>query len=282
MKNKPNLFIVGAPKSGTSFLWVLLKNHKDIFFSKNPEKELNFFSYEELKSDSYYKSFKIDTLKRYLNCFKNANNKKYIVDGSVSYFAYPSVPKKIYKFNQDAKIVIIVRNPIKRAVSHYEMDVRMGYADKPLINYILDKTSFPAHYHQYIQNSMYACNIKRYINTFGNKNVFIMNLDFIKDEVSNLYKFLDIDALSTVNIDNKVNKNKMPSNIVSRFFQHNRYIATLLKFIIPKQLVTSLERFMYKEAVPVKISNRELSILDSIIKDDILELQKITNIKLMS
>ena len=282
MKNKPNLFIVGAPKAGTSFLWVLLKNHKDIFFSKNPEKEINFFSYEELKSDSYYKSFKIDTLKRYLNCFKNANNKKYIVDGSVSYFAYPSVPKKIYKFNQDAKIVIIIRNPIKRAVSHYEMDVRMGYADKPLINYILDETSFPAHYHQYIQNSMYACNIKRYINTFGKKNVFIMNLDFIKDEVSNLYKFLDIDELNAGNIDNKVNKNKMPSNIVSRFFQHNRYIATALKFIIPKKLVASLERFMYKEAVPVKISNRESSILDSIFKDDILELQKITNIKLMS
>ena len=282
MKNKPNLFIVGAPKAGTSFLWVLLKNHKDIFFSKNPEKEINFFSYEELKSDSYYKSFKIDTLKRYLNCFKNANNKKYIVDGSVSYFAYPSVPKKIYKFNQDAKIVIIIRNPIKRAVSHYEMDVRMGYADKPLINYILDETSFPAHYHQYIQNSMYACNIKRYINTFGKKNVFIMNLDFIKDEVSNLYKFLEIDEPSAGNIDNKVNKNKMPSNIVSRFFQHNRYIATALKFIIPKKLVASLERFMYKEAVPVKISNRESSILDSIFKDDILELQKITNIKLMS
>ena len=214
--------------------------------------------------------------------FKNANNKKYIVDGSVSYFAYPSVPKKIYKFNQDAKIVIIIRNPIKRAVSHYEMDVRMGYADKPLINYILDETSFPAHYHQYIKNSMYACNIKRYINTFGKKNVFIMNLDFIKDEVSNLYKFLDIDEPNAGNIDNKVNKNKMPSNIVSRFFQHNRYIATVLKFIIPKKLVTSLERFMYKEAVPVKISNRESSILDSIFKADILELQKITNIKLLS
>jgi len=279
--NKPNLFIVGAPKAGTSFLWVLLKSHKDIFFSKNPEKELNFFSYEELKSDSYYKDFKINNLKRYLHCFKNANNTKYIVDGSVSYFAYPNVPKKIYKFNQDAKIVIIIRHPIKRAVSHYEMDVRMGYADKPLMNYILDENSFPAHYHQYITNSMYACNIKRYINTFGKKNVFIMNLDFIKDEVSNLYKFLDIDELNTGNIDNKVNKNKTPSNIVSKFLQHNRHIATVLKFIIPKKLVIFLERFMYKEAVRVKISNRESSILDSIFKADTIELQKITNSKLM-
>ncbi|MDC0204187.1 sulfotransferase domain-containing protein [Flavobacteriales bacterium] len=282
MQNKPNLFIVGAPKAGTSFLWVLLKNHKDIFFSKNPEKELNFFSYEELKSDSYYKDFKINNLKRYLNCFKNANNTKYIVDGSVSYFAYPNVPKKIYKFNQDAKIVIIIRNPIKRAVSHYEMDVRMSYADKPLINYILDENSFPAHYHQYIKNSMYACNIKRYINTFGKKNVFIMNLDCIKDEVTKLYKFLDIDELNVVSTANKVNKNKMPSNIVSRFLQHNRYIATILKRIIPKKLVTSLERFMYKEAVPIKVSNTELNRLDSIFKADILELQRITNIKLMS
>ena len=41
---KPNLFLVGAPKAGTSLLWAILKEHKDIFFSRNPEKEMNYFS----------------------------------------------------------------------------------------------------------------------------------------------------------------------------------------------------------------------------------------------
>ena len=56
---KPNLFLVGAPKAGSSLLWTMLKEHKDIFFSTNPEKEINYFSYDELIQNSYYKDFKI-------------------------------------------------------------------------------------------------------------------------------------------------------------------------------------------------------------------------------
>ena len=43
---KPNLFLVGAPKAGSSLLWTMLKGHKDVFFTTNPEKEINYFSYK--------------------------------------------------------------------------------------------------------------------------------------------------------------------------------------------------------------------------------------------
>ena len=56
---KPNLFLVGAPKAGSTFLWTILKEHKDIFFSTNPEKEINYFSYDELNNNSYYRDYKI-------------------------------------------------------------------------------------------------------------------------------------------------------------------------------------------------------------------------------
>ena len=95
---KPNLFLVGAPKAGSSLLWTMLKEHKDIFFSTNPEKEINYFSYDELKQNSYYKDYKVKSEYDYLKVFKKGQSVKYLVDGSVSYFAYPTVPKKLYEF----------------------------------------------------------------------------------------------------------------------------------------------------------------------------------------
>ena len=58
MKN-PNLFLVGVRKVGLTLLLTMLKDHKDIFFSTYPEKEINYSSYDELIQNSYYKDFKI-------------------------------------------------------------------------------------------------------------------------------------------------------------------------------------------------------------------------------
>ena len=44
--SKPNLFIVGAPKAGTTFLYTALMDHPEVFFPKN--KEPNHFASEEL------------------------------------------------------------------------------------------------------------------------------------------------------------------------------------------------------------------------------------------
>lgn len=281
MIRNPNLFIVGAPKAGTTFLWVLLRDHEEVFFSKNPEKEINFFSHEELLKESYYKDYRISDLKKYLNCFRKATNQKYIVDGSVSYFSYPTVPKKIHNFNPKAKVVIIIRNPIKRAISHYKMDVRMGYANKPLLSYIKNSETYPSHYHQYIGNSMYAKHINNYYKIFGKSNVFVMSLDFIDDELVRLYDFLEIRNNSGDRKENKkANTNKTPKNFISRFLQHNRYITTLFKYISPKWLINIMSEILYKEADEIIISNEEKYILYNLFNHDIKKLKEITNIKL--
>ena len=72
--NRPNLFLVGSPKCGTTYLWSKLKEHPKIFSPKFPEKEINFFSYNNLKNDSYYKFYGISKLNDYLNLFKNSTN----------------------------------------------------------------------------------------------------------------------------------------------------------------------------------------------------------------
>ena len=272
---KPNLFIVGAPKSGTSLLWTILKEHKDIFFSSDPEKEINYFSFDELKFNSYYKSYKVSNEKDYLSLFKKGQSVKYLVDGSVSYFAYPSIPKKLYKFNSNAKIIIIVRDPILRAFSHYNMDKRMGYASEPFSKYLENEDNqYNQFFHQYIENSLYYKHTSNFLEYFDENQVFVLQLEKIYDELDRLYNFLDIKNESFVVKKEKININKTPINIFSRTLQHNRYLTTVLKKLIPRAVVRCFDFLLYSKAKEVSLIESDRLLLDSYLRKDYLRFNK--------
>ena len=272
---KPNLFLVGAPKAGSTFLWTILKEHKDIFFSTNPEKEINYFSFDELRSNSYYKDYKISNEKEYLNVFKNGQSVKYLADGSVSYFAYPSLPKKLYKFNREAKIVVIVRDPINRAFSHYNMDKRMGYATESFSDYLINKgNKYDKFIHQYIENSLYYKHVKNYLEYFGKDQVCVLQLEQIDIDIERLYDFLDIEKSEFKNNYVKINANKEPRNIISRTLQHNRSLTTTLKKFIPKKVVNYFEFFLYKKAQKISIKVSDRILLEQYINEDFSKFQK--------
>jgi hypothetical protein len=276
---KPNLFIVGAPKAGTTFLYTTLIDHPEVFFPKT--KEPNYFAHEELAANSYYKDYRITNQSKYLNFFKSSQGEKHIVDGSVSYFAFPTVAKKIYDFNNNAKIVITVRNPIKRAFSHYQMDKRMGHASSAFGDYI-NKPKTDPHYIQYIQNSLYYENLASYLSTFSNENVHVMVLEQMDNEIESLLIFLDIDPLEEdIDTDKRVNMNKAPKNALARFFQKNRRIATVIKFIIPYKLIKKMNRFLYKEAEKEVLDSKTEKELFKIFKEDIQNLSTYLNRDLM-
>jgi hypothetical protein len=272
---KPNLFLVGAPKAGSSLLWTMLKEHKDIFFSTNPEKEINYFSYDELTHNSYYKDYKVKSEYDYLKVFKKGQSVKYLVDGSVSYFAYPSIPKKLYEFNSDAKIIVIVRDPVLRAFSHYNMDKRMGYVTEPFSEYLMNKDNkYDKYLHQYIQNSLYYKHVNNYLEYFDRNQLFILQLEKINDDFDRLCKFLDIEKLELKSDNEMINANKIPTNIISRTLQHNRYLATILKKIIPRKIVRSFNFLLYKKAEKVQLKESEKLLLEKYLNDDFLKLKK--------
>ena len=267
LTNKPNVFIVGAPKAGTTFLFAALKGHPDLHFPKI--KELNHFSFDELSNNSYYKDYKVKELKKYLSLYAGAEQQKYIVDGSVSYFAFPSVAEKISTFNPEAKIIIALRNPIKRAFSHYQMDQRMGHVDKPFLAYIQGKKDNP-HYIQYVQNSMYHENISNYLKYFKRENIHILILEKIDTELPKLHDFLGITPVdSGIDSAARVNENKAPRNSVARYLQKNRKFVSALKFVVPKTMINRFKNLLYKEAPKTTIDTESAIFLYNCFRNDI-------------
>lgn len=114
---KPNFFIVGAPKCGTTALSQYLKEHENIFMST--PKEPHFFA-DEFRKWFYKAENDLD----YYNLFKDVKeNHNAVGEASVLYLYSKNAIKKIYKFNPNSKIIVMLRNPVDLVYSWHSQAV---------------------------------------------------------------------------------------------------------------------------------------------------------------
>jgi hypothetical protein len=98
---KPNLFIVGAPKCGTSAWRHYLDAHPEVYFA--PLKEPTFFAsdFPDIRP--------IRDLSDYIGLFEGAGDARILAEASTRYLLSASAAKNIREFNPDAKILIFLR-----------------------------------------------------------------------------------------------------------------------------------------------------------------------------
>ena len=113
---KPNLFIMGAPKCGTTSMVEWLSDHPEIYFS--PIKEPHYYNTDHTHNV-------VTNYNQYLNLFKNASeNHKIIAEASVWYlYSYEAIRNIILDSSQDNKYIVMLRNPIEMAYSLHEQQV---------------------------------------------------------------------------------------------------------------------------------------------------------------
>ena len=176
----PNFFIVGAPRAGTTSLYFYLKQVPEVYLS--PVKEPNYFSIRVIPADHYL--LPIRNKSNYLRLFEGVKDEIAIGEASPSYLEDPEAPKLIHQVAPHAKIIILLRDPVERAFSHYLMMVSQGYEKlsfREAIEQILSKKS-RGEFRHYLTPGLYSEQIKRYINIFGNEKVKILIFEeFIRD-----------------------------------------------------------------------------------------------------
>ncbi len=106
----PDFLLLGAAKCGTTSLHAWLDQHPDILMS-NPKEPFFFVRDFEKGLDSYWE--------KYFNGWKG---EKFIGEASPHNLLVPYVPERIHSVNPDARLIIMVRNPVYRALSHWWMD----------------------------------------------------------------------------------------------------------------------------------------------------------------
>jgi len=137
LKNKPkaNLFIVGAAKAGTTSLFQYLKVHPDIYMARVKEPH-HFSSVEHPDPNMYglptdnleYHSRLIKKPEEYARLMEPGKDAVYRGEASPSYLYDQNAAEKIFDYNNQARILIILRHPVDRAISHFRMTGRQGRA----------------------------------------------------------------------------------------------------------------------------------------------------------
>lgn len=117
---KPNLFIVGAPKCGTTSLYEYLKGHPQIFMSLR--KEPSFWATDL----TYLRKF--PNLDAYLQLFEDADGShRYLGEASAVYLRSETAIPAIRDFTPDARLIVMLRNPVDMLPSlHSERRFRFG------------------------------------------------------------------------------------------------------------------------------------------------------------
>jgi len=123
MKN-PNFFIVGAPKCGTTALSTYLENHPNIFMSR--PKEPHFFA------DDFTAHRLIKTHEDYSRLFSKAGKEHLAVgEASVWYLYSSTAARNIYHFDKNARIIVMLRNPVDLVHSLHSQLLYSFYEDEP-------------------------------------------------------------------------------------------------------------------------------------------------------
>ncbi len=197
---KPNFFIVGAPKCGTTSMYFYLKGHPDIFM---PVKEFHFFG-----SDQIFRKPRIGQ-QEYLSKFQASTCEKRLGEGSVSYLYSRTAAYEIKEFNSESRIIIMLRNPVDQMYSLHAQCVYSGVEDIKDFSKALQaeenrkedrnvpKTTNQISVLLYRDRARYFEQVKRYMNVFGRDYVHVIVMEDLEDRIEDMYKdvlrFLEVD-----------------------------------------------------------------------------------------
>lgn len=281
-----DFFIVGAPKAGTTSLFYYLNKNKGICMSSI--KEPNFFSSQDLKIQKiYYDSLILDNLKEYERIFTPKNKQQIIGEASVSYLFYPNVANRIFDYNARSKIIIILRDPVERAFSHYSMDLRLGHV-KQSLDELFDlglNNKDNLFFQQYILLGQYYEQVNRYIEVFGRENICVKFYDELKLDASSFYsdilKFLHQENDHNIDFNQPFNKSKLPSNKFIKWLYSWPIIRKISLIFLPLSVIEFININFFKENNNI-ITNDLKSKLHSFFLEDIEKLEKLLSKDLKS
>lgn len=177
-RSLPDVIIIGAQKCGTTSLFSYLAQHPQI---KAPlRKEIHYFGNSFAKGTNWYRGH--FPLKRQLS------QGQITIEGSPSYLFHPLVPARVAKLLPKAKLIAVLRDPAKRAVSHYFHSKRRGLEElsiekalaqeerrlaEVLANNRYDDPAF--RHHSYKRRGHYGEQLERFNALFGPSQLIILS-----------------------------------------------------------------------------------------------------------
>jgi len=248
----PNFLIIGTAKAGTTSLYEYLIKHPCIIPAIG--KEIYFFDKEYSKGTNWYKSFFPTTHQKPKS---NECNEKFITgEATPRYLFHPHAPRRVKELLPNVKLIVLLRNPVDRAYSHYQMEVRHGNeklsfeeaieAEQSRVSDDMEKMEKDENFYSvkfyrcsYLTRGIYVDQLKRWLEYFPREQFLILESEDLYQNTSDVYnqvlQFLELPKFSlkefkpykksnysviTLQLRNKLNE---------FFKQHNERLEKLLE-----------------------------------------------------
>jgi len=164
----PDAMMIGPMKAGTTWAYEYLKSRGDVCMPKGV-KETFFFDRHYERDIEWYKAH-----------FTYCENERYqrIMEVAPSCFHCPDAPKRINKILGKIRLVVVLRDPVKRSWSHYLHLLRYGYTSEP---FHIAVRKFP----EILEASRYDTQLKRWRRVFGDQ----IQVLFLEDLEANMENY---------------------------------------------------------------------------------------------
>ncbi len=258
----PNFFVVGAGKAGTTSLYHYLGTHPQLFMCRI--KEPNYFC----KDSKVSASINWDD---YLRLFRGVRDEPAIGECSVLYLSSACAARSIRAAVPNAKIIVILRNPVDRGYSHFLMGVRQGF---PCQN-VLDLPDYV------VDLGLYYAQVKRYLDEFPNQQIHILfHEDLQRDReafVKRMFGFLNVDdGFRPPNLEKHFNEALEPRfKVLNGLFYKTGLVVGLRRFVRP-EIKEAMRAALFKaprEQRSSKLTPNERQTLVRVFEPDIHRLE---------
>ena len=209
----PNLFIIGAPKCGTTSMFLWLADHPEVCPSE--PKETWFFAGEELDYLKIRPNHREDTIESYLECFAGVSDiTKVKMEGSTHYLYSESALNFLSLMEPKPKIIVQLREPANRIWSHFnyvkqrsQSPIHLEFPDfverllsvESRLGEPMAKDLWPSHLlRNQLSYSDYYMHISKWTSRFPAENLFITTLEELaenkREAVKGIAEWIGIDS----------------------------------------------------------------------------------------
>lgn len=181
----PDFIIIGAQRCGTTSLYNYLVEHQEVFPSFI--KETHFFDWRFSNGLNWYRAYFPSSLHRAY--VQRIRHRAFVTGESTPYYLfYPHAPRRVWETIPLARLIVMLRNPVERAYSHYHHEVRTG-AETASFEDALARESeiLPAETAKIMQDDRYC--------SFGHNHHAYLSRGIYVDQLQRWTEFFDRDRL---------------------------------------------------------------------------------------
>jgi hypothetical protein len=192
-----HLLVAGAQRCGTTYLHDLLAAHPSIAMARPARPEPKVFLSDELagRGIEWYRS----------TYFAHATDEEILGEKSTSYLEYPEAAERAAAVLGDPLVLVQLRDPVERAVSHWAFSTDSGLETRPLESALAANLEGPVPWNPertsvspfaYLERGRYVDHLTGWVKRFGDAVTvsFLEELVAEPRRVGDLYRSLGVDA----------------------------------------------------------------------------------------